>query len=97
MSASVKLEVYVSSYCKQCGVVLRDLAALDQIAGRSVTVVKRDVLSHLEDAVAAGVRATPTLMLNGRLLASGAISKARLRKLLSSVLSEEVNDDADHQ
>jgi predicted DsbA family dithiol-disulfide isomerase len=72
--------------------MLENLAALNSVSGRPLTIRKRDVLEHLDVAVAAGVRATPAFVLDGRVLASGRVTPNRLRKILQDTLSGDSND-----
>jgi predicted DsbA family dithiol-disulfide isomerase len=89
MPARLELDLYVSPYCPRCESVLEDLASLQTVRGRSVTIRKRDVLEHLDSAVAAGVHSTSAFVLGGRLLASGRLTPERLRKILQGVPSGE--------
>jgi len=52
-------------------------------------VQARSVVEHLDAAVAAGVRQTPALTINGRLIAAGRLKPAQLKKALAQALSEE--------
>lgn len=92
MPASIELDLYVSPYCPHCDAMLQNLATLRTVQGRPVTIRKRDVLEHLDIAVAAGVRATPALVLHGRLLASGRVTPKRLRNIVQDMLSGDVDD-----
>lgn len=92
MPDQIELDLYVSPYCPRCDAMLQDLAALNTIRGRPLTIRKRDVLEHLDFAVAAGVRATPAFVLSGRLIASGRLTPNRLRKILQDTLSGDSND-----
>jgi predicted DsbA family dithiol-disulfide isomerase len=89
MPAPLVLDLYVSPYCPRCESVLEDLASLRTVRGRPVTIRKRDVLEHLDSAVAAGVRSTPAFVLDGRLLASGRLTPERLRKILQGLPTGE--------
>lgn len=97
MPKAIELDLYVSPYCPRCDSMLQNLGALDAVCGRPLNVRKRDVLEHLELAVAAGVRATPAFVLDGRLLASGRLSPNRLRKILADALEGDPSDVAHHQ
>lgn len=90
--SSIQIDLYVSPYCDRCRAVLRELTAIRELAGRPLDIRERDVLRHLESAVAAGVRTTPALVMNGHLLASGSTSRARLQQILESALETEDGD-----
>lgn len=92
MADPIELDLYVSPYCPRCDATLQDLAALNTVWGRPLTIRKRDVLEYLDLAVAAGVRATPAFVLNGQLLASGRLTPNRLRKLLQDTFSGDSNN-----
>ena len=87
MPATIEIDLYVSQYCPSCDAVLDDLTALNTFQGRPVSIRKRDVLQHLDAAVAAGVRATPAFVMDGRLLASGRLTPTRLRRILQDFIS----------
>ena len=93
MPDAIELDLYVSPYCPRRDAMLENLAVLNTVWGLPLTIRKRDVLQHLDVAVAAGVRATPAFVLDGRVLASGRVTPNRLRKiLLQDTLSGDSND-----
>lgn len=94
MAVPIELELYVSRHCPHCNAALEMLAPFDKIRGRPVVIRRRDVLEHLDSAVAAGVRATPALALNGRLIAYGRLTPDRLHKILDDALTGEPNNGA---
>lgn len=83
------LHLYYAPHCPHC----RGAAAVVEEAARALKldepVQKRNVLEHLDAAVASGVRQTPALTLNGRLIAAGRLMPAQLAKALERALSEE--------
>lgn len=83
------LHLYYAPHCPHC----RGAAAVVEEAARAlrldVPVQERNVVEHLDAAVAAGVRQTPALTLNGRLIAAGHLKAAQLAKKLAQALSEE--------
>lgn len=91
MHTPIEIDLYVSPYCSRCEGVLENLAAVETVQGRLLSIRKRDVLEHLDAAVSAGVRITPAFVLDGRLLASGRLTPNRLRKLLQNVLTGEMS------
>lgn len=97
MPAVIEVDLYVSPYCSACEGMLESLAALETVRGRRLSIRKRDVLENLDAAVAAGVRATPAFVMDGRLLASGRLTANRLRKILQNTLSGESQDGAHDQ
>lgn len=91
MSEPIEIDLFVSPHCTGCEGMLDNLATLKTIRGRPLQIRKRDVVEHLDAAVAAGVRATPAFVMDGQLLACGRLTPSRLRKVLQNVLSEEVD------
>lgn len=76
------VEIYYSPYCPHCrgarDTVDRTLASL----GLTATVEERNVLDHLDAAVAAGVRMTPSLAVNGRVAVAGPFDPDRVAAAL---------------
>lgn len=66
---------------------------MSALLGRSVNIRRRSVLEHLDRAVAAGVRVTPALVMNGRVLASGTLTPKRVQKLLQVTLAGKRNHE----
>ena len=83
------LHLYYAPHCPYC----RGAAAVVEEAVRALKlngpVQERNVVEHLDAAVAAGVRQTPALVLNGRLIAAGRLKPAQLAKTLEKALSEQ--------
>lgn len=92
MPDAIELDLYVSPYCPRCDAMLDNLAGLKSVWGRPLRIRRRDVLEHLDIAVAAGVRTTPAFVLDGRVLASGRVTPSRLRQILQDTLSGDSND-----
>jgi thioredoxin-like negative regulator of GroEL len=78
----LQVDLYYSPYCRHCEGMrekLRMLAA--QPPGR-IAFRERNVLDHIEEAAALGIRSTPALVVDGRLVACGVLEPRRLRALL---------------
>lgn len=84
-----ELHLYYAPHCPRC----RGAAAAVEEATRALSldepVQARNVIDHLDAAVAAGVRQTPALVLNGRLIVAGRLKPTQLEKVLEQALSEE--------
>lgn len=93
MPDAIELDLYVSPYCPRCDAALAVLCTLSTIDERPLTIRKRDVIEHLDAAVAAGVRATPAFVLNGRLLASGSVTTKALSRILLNALAGDSQHD----
>ena len=97
MPDAIELDFFVSPYCPRCDATLENLAALTTVGERPLTIRKLDVIEHLDAAVAAGVRTTPALVLNGRLVASGSVTPKRLSRILQSALPRDSKHDTHHR
>lgn len=86
---SMELDIYYSPYCPRC----RDAGDIVDQAMRILeldwAVRHRNVLEHIGTAVAAGVRITPALTLNGQLLAAGYLNPDDLARKLGDMLAQE--------
>lgn len=87
----MELHLYYSPYCPRCQGIGDVVEQSARNAGFSDAVRMRNVLEHIDEAVAAGVRTTPALTLNGRLLASGHLDSNNLAGVLEQALMEEEN------
>lgn len=92
MSGTLSIDVYVSDYCPYCRSGLAPLLALQTINGWPVRIRKRDVIKHLDAAVSAGVRSTPSFVVNGRLVASGRLTVQQLGEILRNVPMNEAKN-----
>jgi predicted DsbA family dithiol-disulfide isomerase len=83
----VRIDVFYAAHCGGCRRVIPRLKQL--VAGRDDVVLREmDILEHLDAAVAAGVRVTPTLVVRGRARLSGNIGKAAFLDLLEKLTDE---------
>lgn len=89
MDTSIDIDVYISPYCDHCRTALRHLTTIGEHIDRPFAIRERNILEHLDSAVAAGVRATPAVVINGRLLSSGGTTRARLERVLLTFLDTE--------
>lgn len=92
MPDPIELDFYVSPYCPRCGATLQDVSTVKSVGERPLTIHKRDVIEHLDAAVAAGVRATPAWVLNGRVIATGSITAKALSRILEDALGGDSQD-----
>jgi len=80
---SVDVELFISPYCTHCAAVRKTLQAmLSGLPGATVRYQERNVLEHLERAVALGVTGTPALAIGGRLIAIRSWRANRFRQTL---------------
>lgn len=93
----LELELYVSPYCERCASLAAELHSAGAKRGLRLTIRRRDVLEHMEAAVAAGVRTTPALVHRGKLLVSGGISHRRLSELLDNLAREMGDEGLQHR
>jgi hypothetical protein len=64
----MRLEIYISDHCDNCQEALRQAKLARTVAGVEVRVINVDVTS---DAVAKRIIATPTYVLDGRIISFG--------------------------
>lgn len=80
---TVHLELFYSPYCSGCRKARQQLRALATAwPEERLTFSEHDVVKSLERAVAVGVRATPALAIDGKLLAGPVPSPRALRALV---------------
>ncbi len=94
---AVRLELFYSPYCPHCGrarALLRALAAVWPPG--ALQLRELDVVEEIERAVALGVVRTPTLAIDGTLLAGRVISRKALEKLLRERLDAARLSNAAH-
>ena len=83
---TLEIELFTSPGCPRCA-RLRTLVDAYAVRARSgVHVCVVDVVAELDRAVELGVRATPALVVDGRLVLTGTPTPARLRSLLDERL-----------
>ena len=81
---TVQIDLFYAPFCNACRRVrpkLKRLAA----PHTEIRLRELDVIEHLDDAVRAGVRTTPTVVVNGQIRLSGAITEAAFRALLNEL------------
>lgn len=83
---SIQVELYYSPYCRRCSASRSAVRAL-ATATPGVQFSELNVLDHIETAAARGVRITPSIAINGKVVMSGAVSVRRLRDRLRSEAS----------
>lgn len=87
----MELHFYYSPYCPHCQGAAGIVEQAARTLGLEGTVRRCNVLEDIEGAVAAGVRMTPAVTLNGRLVAAGPMNPDSLVRTLAEVLAEEGN------
>lgn len=78
----MELRLYHSPYCPRCcgaGETLEKAATKTGFRG-SIRIL--NVIEHIDEAVAAGVRATPAVTLDGRVILAGGMDPERLERAL---------------
>lgn len=83
----LQIDLFYAPHCSACRRIrprLRRLASSDQ---DTLLVRELDVLEHLDEAVAAGVRCPPSLVVEGRVRLAGAFSESTLTAFLKELRS----------
>jgi len=87
---SVKAEVFFSTGCNKCRQATKMLRKLsEELGGDRIEWREVDVLAELEYAAALGVRAVPSIAVDGRLRFTGLPSLRMLRAELDRGLTDE--------
>lgn len=76
----MRIEVYFSPHCTACSKALQTL----RTDVRFSQVEWRDILAHLNDAVAYGILTPPGLVVDGKLLAQGPGVPSRVQELINT-------------
>lgn len=87
----IQIDFYYSPYCEHCAgsrEVVRHIAK----SMPGVFLCERNVLEYIEQAAARGVRATPSIALNGKLVVSGAVTARQLRDRLRTEIKNALHD-----
>ncbi len=82
MANRVQVEIFITPHCNKCG---RSVALLESLHKESPEIFSWrvvDVLAELDYAVETGVRATPGIAINGRLIFTAQPAKERLREAI---------------
>lgn len=82
----MRLEIYVAEHCDNCAEALRLAELARQVPGVQVRVIELDATT---DPVPAGVVATPTYVLDGRIISLGNPYREDLLRMLGQA-SEKV-------
>ncbi len=81
-----EIELFTSPGCPRCARMRGLVDAYLEYRKLPLRVSMVDVVAELDRAVALGVRATPALVIDGRLVLTGAAAPARLHALLDDEL-----------
>lgn len=79
----MRLELFTAPHCPYCASAHERLA--EALAGRPVELTRQDILRQIDRAVDLGIRRTPALVLDGRLIHQGPLSRRRLQQLASDL------------
>lgn len=83
---ALRVDVFYAPHCRACGKVIPRLKRLAARRGEAIILRELNVLEHLDAAVSAGVRITPTIVVRGRARLSGAIENAAFSDLLDELI-----------
>ncbi len=86
MGRAVLVEVFAAPGCPRCGRAKAALARVAESFGGAVQWREVDVVAELDYAVSLGVRATPAIAIDGRLVFTGLPAEAELRRALAERL-----------
>ncbi len=89
----INIDLFVSPFCPRCAATLSAIESTATIGGRPLAVRRLNVVEHLDRAVTAGVRITPALVRDNRVLACGSLSEREIRR----ALEEDLRNVPDHQ
>lgn len=70
----MRIELYFSPYCPVC-------RGLDSQALAGLSIVRKNIVRHIEEAVRLGIVRPPALVLDGQLIAQGPAVAGTLQKL----------------
>lgn len=84
----VQVDLFYAPHCGACRRVRPRLRRLASRYSESILVRELDVLEHLDEAVTAGVRCTPSVVVGGRVQLAGAVTESALVKLLEELKRE---------
>jgi len=88
MASSITIELISSFLCSRCEVAReRVQSVLGELGDERVVYREINVLDELDYAVSMGVLMTPAIAIDGELIASGMLTKKRLRKELQQRLA----------
>jgi len=79
---ALHIDLFYALHCNVCGQARPRLRRLVAAHGGRLMLRELDVVTHLDEAVSAGVLRTPTVVVNGRVRLAGAISDAAVSTLL---------------
>ena len=85
LTVALQIDLFYVSHCSACHRVLPRLRRIASGYGSSVLVRELDVLEYLDEAVAAGVRCTPSLVVQGHVRLAGAFTDSALKALLEEL------------
>ncbi len=84
----ILIEIFTSPVCSRCQRTLEAVREYVQQYPHPVKVEERDVLSHLPQATRLGVYATPAIVINGKLVYRGPISRQQLWRFLEETIQD---------
>lgn len=85
---ALELRLYYSPYCPHCRGAVTVVEEAARSLGVEAAVEPCNILEHIEAAVAAGIRQTPALTLDGRIIACGRLDTHHVAYELEQRLME---------
>ncbi|MDT8385739.1 MAG: thioredoxin family protein [Gammaproteobacteria bacterium] len=83
MTKVINVEIFTAPNCNQCGrAVTLVQSVVEEIGNDRIQWRRVDVVAELDHAVAMGVRATPAIAIDGKLVFTALPRKQRLRQAL---------------
>ncbi len=82
----VRVELFHAPNCPRCGRAMALMRELAATFGDRLDYRERDVVAALEDAARLGIRATPAVVIDGRLVFTGLPAKEKLRAALQAAV-----------
>lgn len=84
----MQIDLFYAPHCSSCRRVRPILRRLAATQREAIELRELDVVEHLDEAVSVGVLRTPTVVINGKVRLTGAITEAALNSLLHEVKLE---------
>lgn len=75
------IEIYSASHCPHCSAATERIR--DWLADVDFELQRHNVLDNIDRAVELGIRQTPALVVNGKLIHQGPMTEKRLQRLFA--------------
>ena len=86
---AVRVELFHAPNCPRCGRARAQLRELAAAFGDRLEYREKDVIAALEEAARLGIRATPAIVIDGRLVFTGLPARDRLQATLQAAVEAE--------